>query len=268
MNEPFGLEEMKEIEYSTLVYIDRLCRQHNITYWLAYGTLLGAVRHKGFIPWDDDIDIWMPAEDYHRFLKLVNDDEDSHYRAVSHQTDVRYPYFFAKVMDTDTLLREEAGEMDLGVYVDVFALIGLPKCPLLRTAVSMKCTHLLRSWTYATVKDDYRYSFIKTCLRKLYHMYALQKGTLYWNQKIRKFMKKHPVENAEYITDVNKTKCAWQAAEFEAVHMVFESEKFPVSKGFHAVLTAIYGDYMQLPPEEEQISHHYFTAYKRRRKQV
>ena len=69
------LKELKKIELDILLYIDRICREHNLLYYMAYGTLLGAVRHKGFIPWDDDIDIVMPRPDYEKLIKIMRGGE-------------------------------------------------------------------------------------------------------------------------------------------------------------------------------------------------
>ena len=91
--------EIKQIELDILKYIKRQCEKYNLRYYLAYGTLLGAVRHKGFIPWDDDIDIHMPREDYGKFIELEHNNPDSKYRILSPKYNKDYYYSFAKMID-------------------------------------------------------------------------------------------------------------------------------------------------------------------------
>ena len=98
MNKLLSIDEVKQTELSILDYIDSVCKQHNITYYLAYGTLLGAIRHKGFIPWDDDIDIYMPRKEYDKFIKLQADNKESQYSVLSMYNDSEYFYEFAKII--------------------------------------------------------------------------------------------------------------------------------------------------------------------------
>ena len=125
--EKMNLEQVKAIELEILDFIDSVCKEYDITYYLAGGTFLGAVRHQGFIPWDDDIDLIMPRKDYKRFIKAVND-KKTKYKALSGYTDLNYRKKFVKVVDTDTVLIEHGLEKmeRLGIYVDVFPLDNLP----------------------------------------------------------------------------------------------------------------------------------------------
>ena len=98
------INELKRIEINILDYVADFCNKNGITYYLDGGTLLGAIRHKGFIPWDDDIDIAMPRKDYDRFVHMCLD--DSRYKILSYETDEKYIYSFAKVVDSYTKLKE------------------------------------------------------------------------------------------------------------------------------------------------------------------
>ena len=99
-----NLDELKEIEFEILLKLDKFCKENNINYALDSGTLLGAVRHKGFIPWDDDIDIIVPRKDYNRFIELMKKNPPEGLRLINQDTYNLYPYFFAKVVSTDTIM--------------------------------------------------------------------------------------------------------------------------------------------------------------------
>lgn len=122
------ITELKRIQVDILKHVDEFCREKGIKYSLYAGTLLGAVRHRGFIPWDDDIDIMMKRSDYERFFKEYSKEDHSNYQAQEFRFDTNYHYPFGKVTDTRTILREEVLDPyeNLGVYIDVFPIENLP----------------------------------------------------------------------------------------------------------------------------------------------
>ena len=122
MEKKLTVDDARKVELGILKYIDSVCRSNNIPYCLDYGTLLGAIRHKGFIPWDDDIDISMKRDDYERFVELMQSNTPSQYRLLTDKTCEGYYYEYGKMVDTSTRLVEtdimEIPEM--GVWVDIF----------------------------------------------------------------------------------------------------------------------------------------------------
>lgn len=117
-----------------LLALDRVCKEHNLRYYLWAGTMLGAIRHKGFIPWDDDLDIAMPRKDYDLLMKNAKDWMPEPFEVVSYETDAEnYPLPFAKIQDGSTTLIERMHLSYLGgIYLDVFPLDGMPSSSLER----------------------------------------------------------------------------------------------------------------------------------------
>jgi lipopolysaccharide cholinephosphotransferase len=127
------LQDLQLVELSILREFVRVCEVHGLRYYLAYGTLLGAVRHRGFIPWDDDIDVTMPRDDYNRFAGICTSGLRPGFRWQSYATDRHYPHWFGKLIKTDTVLRQAPSEhlpFQQSVYIDVFPLDGLAHRPL------------------------------------------------------------------------------------------------------------------------------------------
>ena len=124
-----NLEELKKIQFDILKKVAAFCEKNKIKYYLGYGTLLGAVRHKGYIPWDDDIDIIMPRPDYLRFIEIFNKSTPSpELKVLSHYIDKNHPYPFIKLINTKTKqVSHSSIKYDMGVCIDIFPLDGLPK---------------------------------------------------------------------------------------------------------------------------------------------
>ena len=127
MNEPFDLRTFQLRLLDILTEVDKACQTHHIRYYLVAGTLLGAVRHKGFIPWDDDIDIAMPRPDYERFLRHAHEWLPAPLEVVAPEYTKHYPFAFAKVQDSHTTLLERRKLQYIGgLCIDIFPLDGLP----------------------------------------------------------------------------------------------------------------------------------------------
>ena len=171
MNRLLTIDEIKQTELSILDYIDSVCKQHNVRYYLAYGTLLGAIRHKGFIPWDDDIDIYMLRSDYDRFIQLLSAEKENHYSLLSIYNDSDYFYEFAKVVDNRTSINANnlKAMRNEGVWVDIFPLDNVPKRSSFGQTVQGTMARILRgtlSQKMRTAEDD---TFAKKVLRFASH---------------------------------------------------------------------------------------------------
>ena len=116
--------EIKESVFDILSYFDKVCRDNGLPYSLAFGTMLGAVRHKGFIPWDDDVDVCLLREDYEKLLEILKNNEDDRFKVIDSKINDTYFYNVAKIVDTRTSLIEKKYKKiyGYGVYVDIFPL--------------------------------------------------------------------------------------------------------------------------------------------------
>lgn len=254
-------DELKKIEVDILKYIKSVCKENDIQYYLAYGTLIGAVRHKGFIPWDDDIDIMVPIEQYDKLLRIINGDGGK-YKVLDWKINSNYFYPFAKVVDGKTRLIElEEKVIDgLGVYVDIFPLIALPQNVIQYNLFMIKMKRLIREWRYSTMlQPEEKKGALKKIVRDIRYFYANRKGTEYWLNKIRNEEKKRPTQNAKVIGDYYSARSKnFLAENFE---LEFEGEMFSAPSMYDDILTGGYGDYMKLPPMEQRATHHHFKAW-------
>lgn len=247
------LEERKEVGLEILLQIDRICKQHDIRYYLAYGSLIGAVRHGGFIPWDDDIDIWMEYSDYKKFEAIASE-LDGYYLLKAFDS-MGWGKPFGKLCKSCTLIVDSLGSKSVkrGVAVDIFPLFRCAK-PNVDKLVDL--TKMIdRTFRY---KNGY----IKSTLRKLVlGLYSLVgKSNKYYCNKFLKFA--GGLNGDMYFApspylgkDVHET------ALFDSAQMDFEGHELCVPKGLDRILTAIYGDYMTPPPEMDRVSNHKVQAY-------
>lgn len=259
-----SFEEAKKVELDILVDIARFCDEHNLRYYLAYGTLIGAIRHKGFIPWDDDIDITMPREDYNEFLRTYNQ-EGKIYRVINPREDIAC-HSFAKVIDTRTVKIEPmvAYKENLGIDVDIFPLDGMPDD---KETYDKWYSELYRIYEKMTIKNLNRAYYPRLATRlKLQAKQLFYPSRRRLLDKAKALHEQYPYEKSAFVGSMesewnwkgNRNKKELYA---EAVEVDFEGLKFKAPVGYDAILRGIYGDYMQLPPEEKRVTHHTNKMY-------
>ena len=252
------IEEAKRMQLDILKSVAKFCDDNSIRYFIYYGTYLGAVRHKGFIPWDDDIDICMPRSDYNRFLESFHHD---YYKTWYWTRENKSMCPFAKVIDTRTELHENGdwGE-PLGVNIDIFPMDGLPNDEKQR---KKWVDHMRFCWGFqvaASVGDYSRRPFAHRVeiriLKAFYKIIPIQHRLA--SRTIRDAMK-YDFDNSEYVGVV-----VWGYGQREVVHkssilplrkIKFEDDEFWAPRTDESLTTA-YGDYMQLPPKEKQTYRH------------
>lgn len=240
-----------------LLAVDQVCRQHHLRYYIIAGTLLGALRHKGFIPWDDDLDIGMPRKDYDLFMTHSKEWLPEYYEAINGQNDPEYPLSFAKIQDARTTLIERAHlKYTGGIYIDVFPLDGTPKSKFLQIW-HFSCFAFYNKMLYFIFRDPYKHgkgpgSWVPLLARRLYTRPGLQK-------KLRDLMTKYDFDESEKICDYDDgRKGILPKTVFGTpTPILFENKQVFAPQEPHAYLTNKYGDYMKIPPIEKQRQHNF-----------
>ena len=247
------LRKLQLTELDILLEIDRICKKHDIRYFLDAGTLLGAVRHKGFIPWDDDIDILMPLSEYKRFCRAAKKEMREPYFLQNFNTD-RTHRWFSKVRKSGTTFIEKGYErqnMHQGVWVDVFPLIGVPEDEKKRSELIRRArgTQKILKKRMETLpwRELSVYSKLLHCIPLgLVRLWV----TLVYAVVFREYSE-YPCCDALWgsKTFVPRFRREWFA---ETCEVEFEGHMLPAMKAWDAYLTKVYGDYMTPPPPEKR----------------
>lgn len=259
--------EIKEIQYLILKSVDEFCKKQQLTYMLCYGTLLGAVRHKGFIPWDDDIDIMMPRTDYETFIMNYSHCD---YEVLSCETNVGYKYPFAKVCDKKTIISEnvaDSSSIEMGLNIDVFPIDGLPNSYILRKFRLLSNRIMRYIYICIAVDTGIGYSRLKNYFAKFLKKCMIKVDGNVIARKFNKHVMKDKYDTSRYIacqTWGYLDKEIMEKDKIEPCTEVFFCEKtFKAPRDTNYYLSRLYGNYMKLPPEEERQSHHDFKAYRK-----
>lgn len=253
-------EELKEIQLNILNVVADFCEKSKITYFLAFGTLIGAIRHKGFIPWDDDIDIAMPRPDYERFISIFNE-TSSIYQVISLENNKKYGFSFAKVHDTRTLVNETQYKQDqFGVYIDIFPIDGIKnkkRIYWLRTANKLLHTKKANFTQRKTSKKIIN-AIGKAILFPFSTHYIL---TVIDRMAQQCSFGSTPKAGCICDSVVGERAIVETKVFTDSLYQEFEGRLYKIPIGYDKWLRNIYGDYMQLPPIEKRVTHHVFEAY-------
>ena len=262
-------DELKKIAVDILQYIDTLCRENNITYYLMFGTLIGAIRHKGFIPWDDDIDICLMRPDYEKLMVLV--EKDGRYKSIYAENDSNYYFTYGRITDTRTILKRRPKRKikDFGVFVDVFPIDNAP-FESEATTWRDEFMQLKRNvWaTIPTCYDDFYcgnvFRYLLRFLRELRTRCFLRVKNFHtYREQMLECVTRYNEHNTEslMIAETNSF-CRFPRDVFdEVVEVDFEGVKAMAPAKYDQILRSIFGDYMELPPIEQRNSGHEFKAF-------
>ena len=258
-------EDIKKVQIDTLRYIHDFCHKNNITYYLAFGTLLGAKRHKGFIPWDDDIDIMMKRKDYIRFLSLFDKGNNGNYRAVHLGNDKFYSLTFAKIERSDTICIDDEVEYwkgNRGLGIDIFPVDFATNDFI--TTIKKKVIVILLKAINAKVFYVNRVQGAKKYKILLYKTLFFPFSPHLLARIADYISKSFHVKNKDTFCcfSTNATKMPYIKSSWMKVsEIIFEGVMYNCPLGTDEWLHANYGDYMKLPPIEKRNSGHSFKAY-------
>lgn len=256
------MNELQQVQLSILQEMDRVCRKNGIRYFLFSGTLLGAVRHKGFIPWDDDIDVVLLRDEYERFVRLPPEEFDPNFFLQTSDSDPEYHNVYAKLRRSDTTYVEsymDHRRINHGVFIDVFPLDGVPSNRFLQAlfwypvsvlgyTASLKAfkkepkPHLIFPFELFKAMSPMGGASMMRAYGKLMGMFDLRRSDKVGFLTHAGFPLRHVVYERSWFD--------------RTVELEYEGLSMPAPGEHHQVLTQLFGEYMTPPPEEKRVSHH------------
>lgn len=260
-------KELCNIQMDILSYVDSICKKYDIKYSISGGTLIGAIRHKGFIPWDDDIDIMLARYDYDRLVSAMTAEYNNgkrKYRMLTNEIDNEFLFPYAKIFDEDTLLIEHVkGCKDYGVFVDVFPIDYVSEQNKHKIIRIMRI--LYNMLILKRLKLEKERSFLKNITIVLSRVILFPFSNNWIINKMDKIARKsNSIESDEMgclVWGYGKREIIPSFVHAEHIYLPFEDKEYMAIKDYDIYLTHLYGNYMELPPKEKQVTHHGFDAY-------
>lgn len=266
-NKIIDIKDIHSIELNILKYVTKVCKENNLRYYLCGGTLLGSIRHQGFIPWDDDIDISMPRPDYMKLLEILKYGE--RYKSLSFYNNDTYYYSFAKIIDTNTIVKEVNLEYDirgLGVCIDIFPLDGIPNDRKVKNK-HLRSIFRYRNLLYNSLSSTCPNSAnkFKLLVRYFIWKYARLIGWEKWILKVEELGNLYSYDSSQEVG------CIVSGYKYKEImdknvfglgdKKLFEGELYIVPSNYDKYLKSLYGNYKELPPIEKRVTSHNFEAF-------
>lgn len=269
MKEALTIEEIHKETLNLLKRIIEICDDLKINYYVAYGSLLGAVRHKGFIPWDDDFDIIMLRDDYDIFIKYCEKNKDvlMPYKILNRNTLNDYPYNISRFSDTRFEMKCTNGiKIDMGLFIDIYPY---DKTNNVHPSIILKKKKMLMYCSISAVTDKYikdGNNFMKNLIRKLLFLFSHKLGVEFFLDKFDKLKEKYYKEDSNIISCL-----VWDATHHaipleyysDYVELDFEDIKVKAPVKYDEILKEAYNNYWELPPIEKRVFSHDYNLYRK-----
>lgn len=255
------MRKVKAVELEILREFVQVCEQLNLRWYAGYGTVLGAIRHKGFIPWDDDVDVLMPRKDYEIFCKQAQKLLPEMYFVQTLETEEEYYQPFAKLRRSDTTFWEKGTENDHinhGIYIDVFPLDGYPTNWLAEKIFMIKRI-IYNNFLYeeGDMKRLHGYRKIFVAFYRFFKGKLTMKEAAYKKEKLVKGIAYDESNLVScMVEDTPKAEAVAKCIYGEGQTVPFEDTSIRIPSDYHEYLTRLYGNYMEFPPEEKRVPIH------------
>jgi len=266
------MNEIQKVQLNLLSQFIEVCQKHGLRYYLFGGTCLGAIRHQGFIPWDDDLDVAMPRPDFNRLMQLTNEFKQPYFLQ-NVVTDKRYSYPYAKLRNSNTSFFEAVfapTHMNHGIWIDIFPLDGMSRKPRATHVKSLKPYLLWFRWYFSYLGNSFHMprmnkKFFLDILIDIVTLPFVPFALGNWNARcISRSLQTIPYDKATlvgpYLTMYFNQEALPPDVFGDGVEVMFEGIMVKAPADFHRYLSHIFGDYMKLPPKEKQVGHHYHVG--------
>lgn len=272
MNE-FNLKEIQNESLKVVKKIHEICEENNLIYYLTYGTLIGAIRHQGFIPWDDDIDIWMPRKDFNKFREICIQNEENlkPFKLCMRSNTKNYTYYLPRFSNMDykyITTKKNMKDIDIGVFVDIYPLDNFGNDENGKK-IGKKISLINSFYDIYINGTSYSHSS-RNLIKKIVHKFLkVFYGKNYPNEidsKIEKIINNKTSDSDKYCGVVawDYTHTQYDKKLFKDRMLVkFENILLWIPKEYDLLLRQTYGDYMKLPPVEKRKPHHDYKIVKR-----